>query len=125
MPYTFSIDPARNLIWERYSGTVTIDDLRNCSRGEWAHPAFRKGMHILSDFRGTEFALTADEMRVYATLLGEGEEIGRQAIVVSTTLGRGLARMFELTAETGTTAWSSMKIFTDIAAAELWLVALT
>jgi hypothetical protein len=122
MPYEFSIDSDHNLIRERYSGTVTIDDLRGCSLDEWADPAYRKGMNILSDFRGVNYVVTQEEMRAFASLLATGGAIGRQAIVVSTTLGMGLARMFELTAASSYYVWDKARVFTDVAEAERWIL---
>jgi hypothetical protein len=122
MAYQYSIDSANNLIRERYSGNVTIEDLRGCSLDEWANPAYRKGMNILSDFRGVNYLVTQEEMRAFASLLATGGPIGRQAIVVSTTLGLGLARMFELTAASSYYVWDKARVFTDMEEAERWIM---
>lgn len=121
MPYQFSIDVQRNLVRERYSGTVTVQDLIECSKEEWAHPDYKGGMDVIVDARGTVFQVTREEMRDYAALLASKDAVGRQAIIVSTTLGRGLARMFELTAESSFDVWKDSRVFTTIEEAELWL----
>jgi len=80
-------------------------------------------MNILSDFRGVNYLVTQEEMRAFASLLATGGPIGRQAIVVSTTLGLGLARMFELTAASSYYVWDKAKVFTDMDEAERWIMA--
>jgi hypothetical protein len=121
MPYQFSIEVERNLVRERYTGTCTYEDLAECSKAEWAHPDYRGGMDVIVDCRGAVFKLNREEMRDYAELLASTEAVGRQAIVVSSTLGRGLARMFELTAESSFEVWKDSRVFTSIEEAELWL----
>jgi hypothetical protein len=121
MRYQFSIEVERNLVRERYDGTVTLEDLIACSQEEWAHPNYRGGMDVIVDCRTASFQLTRAEMHDYAALLASTAAVGRQAIVVSTTLGRGLARMFELTAESSFDVWKDSRVFASIEEAERWL----
>ena len=121
MPYQFSIDVERNLVRECYTGPVTVEDLIACSKEEWAHPDYHGGMDVIVDCRDARFQLTRDQMHDYAALLASTDAVGRQAIIVSTTLGRGLARMFELTAESSFDVWKDSRVFTSIEDAELWL----
>lgn len=120
MPYEYSIDTARNLIRERYWGTVTLEDLRGCAAAEWADPAYRRHMNLISDFRGAVYTVTAEEMRDFGIFLSGGGPLGRTAVLVSSTLGRGLTRMFELTTEQDGQVWSALRVFTDPEEAERW-----
>lgn len=120
MPYEFSIEPNNNLIRERYSGTVTLEDMLDCAKAEWIHPDYRRHMNLVCDFRGVDYTLTADEMRTLGQFLADGGPVGRTAVVVGSTLGRGLTRMFELTTTSEHHVWSAIRVFTDLDEAECW-----
>jgi hypothetical protein len=122
VPYEYKIDIDKHLVRERYSGTVTLKELIDCAKAEWADPAYRKNMNFVSDFRDVTYKVSQAEMRSFAALLAANDVIGRQAFVVSNTLGIGLSRMFSLTAESSYKVWDVARTFTDIDEAERWVL---
>ena len=123
MPFSYTIDRDANLIRETWTGAATVADLRQISLDEWADPRYRPGVSILSDFRAARVTITYQEMVDYTRFLAGHGVVAKQAIVVATQLGFGLARMFELLTEDDRTIWESLRIFTDMDDAERWLSA--
>lgn len=121
MPYQFLFEPQRNLIRESFHGVVTADELMRLSAEEWASAEYRKGLHVISDFRDARVNISFEQMVQYAAFVEQGQGIGRQAIVVGGNLEYGLARMFELLTDGRGPIWTSLKIFYDYAEAEAWV----
>lgn len=121
MPFRYVIDGAANLIRETWTGTVTPEELRESCRREWADPAYRRGMDMLSDFSAASFDITHDELRHFAMFIGQQEAVGRHAIVVGRQVGYGVARMFGSLSEINSPYWASLRVFQDLAKAERWL----
>ena len=87
MPFVFVIDGAGNQIRETWTGTVTAAELRESCRQEWADPAYRRGMDMLSDFSQATLDITHDELRRFAQFIGQQEAVRRHAIVVGRLVG--------------------------------------
>ena len=121
MPFAFEIDGAGNQIREIWTGTVTAAELRESCRQEWADPAYRRGMDMLSDFSAATLDITHDELRRFAQFIGQQEAVRRHAIVVGRQVGYGVARMFGSLSEVSSPYWNSLRVFNSREAAERWL----
>jgi hypothetical protein len=121
MPFQFVIDTAANLIRETWTGPVTLDNLFESCKLEWADPAYRKGMNMLSDFRAARIEVSHEELRGFADFMGRQEAVQRHAIVVSRQVGFGVARMFTSLSEASSPYWNSLRVFFDFDEAARWV----
>ena len=121
MPFVFVIDGAGNQIRETWTGTVTADELRESCRQEWADPAYRRGMDMLSDFSAATLDVSHDELRRFAQFIGQQEAVRRHAIAVGRQVGYGVARMFGSLSEVSSPYWSSLRVFNSLEEAARWL----
>jgi phage-related protein len=122
MPFSFQIDHHANLIRETWTGTVDIEQLRESCRQEWAHPEYRPGMPMISDFRDAEAILSADEVLQFASWFSDEDKPSKHAIVVSRELGLDMAGMYTLISDAAPGGDSSTQIFFSYAAAESWVL---
>lgn len=106
------------------AGDLRVEDLESAFVELLAHVDFRAGMPVLWDLRaGTVAGLSAGDLRrfrlfVSARKMDRGA--GRTAVVVANLIDYGLARMFELMAESLPT---TLAVFREIDPAETWLLA--
>jgi hypothetical protein len=105
------------------SGEVTPSEFAGIFRDLVAHPQWKRGMNILSDYVEADGRkLTAEEVRAmsqgYAAMANELGP-GRSALIVSESLQYGLTRMW--------ISWTEMKVerevrvFTSMDEARAWL----
>ena len=95
MPITYQIDPAEEIVFTTSEGDVTLDDIAEHCRKLKADKAFNPSFSELLDYRATSPALSLDEMRHVASSLDPYSGDARRAIVASSDLNYGVARMFE------------------------------
>lgn len=120
MPFTYSIQPERNLVRQTLWGTVTVADLRDMTLAVQRDPQFRRRFDVLADLRDATVHISHDDMIEFARFLAGRSEIGRQAIVVRGQLEFGIARMFEQLTEMDVSRLD-LKVFFDIESADQWL----
>jgi len=122
MPFSFVIDTSANLIRETWTGSVDVEQLRESCRQEWAHPRYRQGMPLISDFRNAENALSADEVLQFASWFSCEDKPLRHAIVVVREAGLDMANIYSMIADCPTDPRSETQIFFSYAAAENWVL---
>ncbi|HTE40920.1 MAG TPA: hypothetical protein VK629_08815 [Steroidobacteraceae bacterium] len=121
MPYQFVIDKAAKVVRETWTGVVTVADLKESSRAEWAHPDFQKDLNMISDFRRGSVEISTEEMWGLVSWFGQSEWVGKHALVVSREVGFGLARMFSTISEGQKHYSDSLQVFYSYEDAEKWL----
>lgn len=120
MPFTYTIDPARNLVRQTLWDVVTVTDLKEMTLAVRRDPQYRRRLDILADVRDATVEISHDDMIEFSRFLAGSSEIGRQAIVVRGQLEFGIARMFEQLTELEV-ARADIKVFLDLESAEHWL----
>jgi len=96
MPANYRIDEELGVVFGTFAGTVTLSDLIEAQRALMADPRFRPHLSLLLDTRdAADVRLSAEDVRTLSrsTALGPG---ARRAIVATTDLRFGLARMYEM-----------------------------
>jgi hypothetical protein len=121
MAFQFVIDVPANLIRETWAGPVSLQNLFDSCKLEWADPNYRKQMNMLSDFRAARLEISHEELRGFADFMGRQEAVQRHAIVVSRQVGFGVARMFTSLSEASSPYWDSLRVFFDFDEAERWV----
>jgi hypothetical protein len=121
MPFTFHIDTQADLIRETWSGSVDIAQLKESCRQEWAHPHYRPGMPLISDFRKAENQLSADEVLQFASWFSCEDKPIKHAIVVAREIGLDMANVYTLIGDSAQANQSCTEIFFSYAAAENWV----
>lgn len=124
MRHEFSFDPEHSLVRVNAAGVMTPATFERQFQDLIHHPQWRRGMKILSDYRGIDGSgLTTDDVRAMASVYaGLADRIGpgRSALVVNEALQYGLARMW--------VSWAEMKIprevrvFTSMEEARRWVM---
>jgi hypothetical protein len=99
MPYSFVIDNNAEVIRETWIGTFDLDELIESCHVEWAHPDYRSGLKMLSDFRNARGELTADDVLKFASWFSNDEAPVRHAIVVRRERAFDFANMFSMIRE--------------------------
>jgi len=122
MPFEFVIDVPGNVIREKWSGTITLEELYDSCRQELAHPDFSKGMHLLSDFREAQSEFNHEELMEFAQYMAQTLPTLRHAVIVSRRVGFGVARMFGSMIEASSASPSPHRVFFDADEAEQWLI---
>ena len=118
MPASYRIDVARRLVLSRAWGVFTAQDLLDHYNALAADPAFDPSFSQLVDLRDVEqVELDTSVIRRHALerLFGGGAQ---RALVVSSDMHYGLARMYGAFAEF---ASQNVKVFRDMHEAEQWL----
>lgn len=110
---SFHIDPARRLIRVSLSGPVSVQRLALARGRVAADPAYDPGFALLVDLSDADLTpLVGDTLRQHAR---HPPTAGRMAIVVSSDLAYGMARMYELASP------GEVVVFRSRADAEAWL----
>jgi hypothetical protein len=121
MPVTQRIDKEAGVVYRTATGHLEMEELVTVVLGAIDHPDYRPGMKSLTDLRGIDHEVTREDIQRLAELLrGRQTEIsgGRGAIVVSSDVSFGMARMLEgLTTQVP----YELNVFRDIAEACAWL----
>jgi hypothetical protein len=118
MPGGYTIDAARSLILSRAWDVLTGADLIRHARTLASDPGFKPDFNQLCDFRDvTEVRADAAAIRELAALnpFGSG---ARRALVVSTDVVFGMARMYQILTEP---APDVFEVFRDFDQALKWL----
>ena len=122
MPISYRILPEKNLVMTRAHGVLREDELLAHKRTLLADPEFRPGMRELSDVRDVE-KLDVSPAGIRSFVIQDEADAPklegyRLAIVASEDLVYGMARMYEMQAET---LPPSVRVFRDLAEAEAWI----
>jgi hypothetical protein len=119
MPITYRIDPEQWLVEVRYTGPVSIADLRADMKAIADDPLFRENLNVLGDIAGMMPQFTPSELTAYQEWRKQLPRFGKIAIVASTDYEFGVARQFELA--TNAVGGSEMRVFRDLKVAREWL----
>lgn len=100
MPQSFVLHPDLNLIVMRYSGHVTLDDLRDAFAESVTDPRYRPGMMELGDFSGaTETQIGFAEIMAIAERVRMAYRQYPSQILVAhyapSEIAFGMARMYQ------------------------------
>lgn len=126
MPYSFVIDNSAEVIRETWIGTFDLDDLIESCRVEWAHPDYRTGLNMLSDFRNAKGKLTADDVLKFASWFSNDEAPVRHAIVVRRERAFDFANLFSMIRDSSEpqakqSASNQTRLFFSYAEANAWI----
>ncbi len=122
MPIAYRIDQSAGIIEETWTGTVTIEHLRDYWRDYLADTDVMALRRTVVDLRAADIAFTGAELAslirsdVLPVLGGRG---WASALVVSHPVQFGVGRQYQAFAET----YSTDAIFADVEAATGWLLA--
>jgi hypothetical protein len=118
MPYPYEIDTRRRVIITRAVDALTADDIRETRGILLADPGFDAGYNQLIDLRN--MTDTALEFVDLANIAGNSvfRPGVRRAIVSTSPLQYGIARMFELLSDRH---GQHVKVFRTLAEADEWL----
>jgi len=94
MAITYQIDSAAEIVFTTSEGYITLDDITEHCRRLKGDKAFSPSFSELLDYRGTNPELSLDEMRHVADSLDPYSREAKRAIVASSDLNYGVARMF-------------------------------
>ncbi|HVO35497.1 MAG TPA: hypothetical protein VMT21_08035 [Gemmatimonadales bacterium] len=116
MPADYRIDASERIVYCRAWGVLTNHDLETHRAALYADPAFRPDLAQLYDFTAvTKLEITADALRNLAETT-RFSPTARRALVASTDLAFGMARMYSLM-----TQFEFVEVFRDEASAMRWL----
>src|SRR5215510_10408365 len=118
MPFQFVIDKDSQTIRETWTGNVSLAELKESSRQEWAHPDYHKDLHMICDFRNCVVDITTEQMWGLVSWMSQQESKGCLAIVVSRDVSFGLARMYASINEGLTHASDKLQVFYDYSDAD-------
>ena len=126
MPYSFVIDNSAEVIRETWIGTFDLDELIESCHVEWAHPDYRSGLKMLSDFRNAKGKLTADDVLKFASWFSNDEAPVRHAIVVRRERAFDFANMFSMIRDSSETqakqpVSSQTRLFFSYTEANAWI----
>ena len=118
MPATYRVDVTNRVVWTRFWGRVTVDEMAAHALRLRADPRFDPAGRQLLMFVDADPALiTLDGVRYIAGITG-WEAGSRRALVIRTKVGLGLGRQFALM--TGRPP-EEVATFLDVADALAWL----
>jgi hypothetical protein len=119
MPWDFEIDHAQRLVRVRVHGTMCDHDLLDADAALRDHPEFDPSFDQLIDLReATGSEVTTAGVQKLAQQPPLFAPSSRRALVVSTDLGFGMARMFELLREGKS---GEVRAFRELDKAREWL----
>jgi hypothetical protein len=121
MPYTFLIDNKDNVIRETWTGTLDLEQLMESCYAEWAHPDYRQGMAILSDFREARGKMSVDDVLKFASWFTIDNAPSRVAIVVRRERTLDFAGMFSLIQESDNRENCQTRMFFSYFEANAWV----
>lgn len=115
----YIIHPSHRYLEEIVSGTVTLPEMKNFLLEAMADPAWDPEFNVLVDLTEAQIDISFDEMSNLTGMLRNDARASRGycALIVSNTLGYGMARMFEALSDDRVT----VQIFQDRQAAESWI----
>jgi len=121
MPVIYEIDRERRLIRTRCVGAATLDEVLEHFDALQRDPDCPEHLDVILDLSGQVTLPEADQLRVVAARIAEVREIsfGKLAVIADRDSMFGMARMFEVFAETHFTA---SRVFRDGNEAERWVL---
>lgn len=121
MGITCNIDDKTGIVYTTIRGRVSTREVIETLAQTIASPNFRPGLNGLADMRESHYDLVSNDVRQIAALMAEqNQAIGpsKTAIVVSSKLAYGMARMYQAFAQDSSI---ETQIFDDIDEAKHWL----
>ena len=122
MPMMYTIDEEKSLVRVLGTGRVTDEEMLECVASFRSDGRLEPDMNTLADMRDIEVCFTSDGVAGMLDIM-EGtagrRSAARAAIVVSSDLAFGMARMLEIQATDRLDP--SFQVFRDMAAACQWL----
>jgi len=115
------VDHARGITEERWTGRISVDDLRDHWTRLLADPDALRFRRSLADIREADFEVRGPEIEALIRMLVAPALEGlswKTAIVVEKPVQMGLSRQYQVFAE----RYSVDAIFTDPDAARAWLL---
>jgi hypothetical protein len=121
MPVTYEIDSQRRLIRTRCVGATTLEEVLEHFDTLQRDPRRPDHLDVILDLSAQVSLPEADQLRAVAARIMEVREIsfGKLAVIVDRDSMFGMARMFEVFAETHFTA---SRVFRDGNEAERWVL---
>jgi hypothetical protein len=120
MPWTYSIDKAREFMWVRASGVVTEAEVAIGAAKAVGDPDFGAHYRLLIDYsEATSISMSVDAVARFAQSKAFAPR-SRRAFLATTPLAFGLGRMYEIYASLGDTS-APVRVFHDRAEALAWL----
>lgn len=101
MGFRFEFDPARKILLGRFEGRLTDKSLGEFYRAGLKHWAATDASAAISDYTSAEWAVSAEFIRELANQEPAVTEptLRPRIVVVPSTVGFGLARMFQIVGE--------------------------
>ena len=121
MPYVFEIDTSAGVIRETWTGAFGYRELVESCQAEWAHPDYRPGLNLLTDFRRARGRITVDEVLKFASWFCNDDAPSRHAIVVRRERALDYSAMFSMIRESHKPAEERTRLFFSYAEADLWV----
>jgi hypothetical protein len=117
--YSYQVDRQRRIVFAHASGVVTIGEMLSARRKLAANPDFDESFPVVADLREvTQFGFGAEELRHFAEMT-KAQHSRITALVVSTTVEYGFARMFQTLRDNAD--YPGGEIFRDMEAAIRWV----
>ena len=120
MPICYRIDPKQKIVYITAEGILTDDELKKHVDNLLSDADYHPGFNRLSDFRAVSLVdLTGSGMRGLAQGKGTTNSEGSmRALVVSSDLAYGMARMFQILTDDSS---ARIEVFKEITEARKWL----
>jgi len=124
MPVTYDYDPESNMMWTRFWGDVTNQELIDQALAVARDPRIKPGARELADFSDVEQAqILPDTLEQLVTIDCNSKDahgVLWTAIVAPTDFSFGMARMFEALSESSGSP-AKVRAFRTREAAKSWL----
>lgn len=116
MPWSYTIDPDRNVVFTTGSGVLTEEELLTGVTSLYADPQFHPDLRGLFDYRAVQELRVSSEMMERLAAKRKYSERARTAFLVTGLLGFGLGRVYQSSVDN-----AQIKISFDRADAVTWL----
>lgn len=123
MPIDVGYDRKKNLVYVTVSGKVTLDEFGQALERITASDEFSPDTPSIWDMRNFEFGMLDREVMMEFIKVREcypQRDHARVAVIVSSTLGYGMGRMYEMITAVRSNP-QRVSTFRDLAEAEAWL----
>jgi len=121
MPFTYNIDPERNLVTIEATGRITAHEAFATFDEITAHPDYRPAMKVLSDHRELETVMSVEFVKAFLDRVNRLKDVlrhGQLAFVEHGLVRYGMARMASiLSAPMGV----QLRAFRSMSEAREWL----
>lgn len=116
MPWTYTIDTERDVVFSTGIGVLTNEELVAGIRAVYADPRFRPDMRAFSDYSQVTDWKVSNEMVTSLASTRKFSANARAAFFIHGSLAFGITRMYQAWVDKG-----QVNIFTDRAEALTWL----